>query len=272
VSADALASPASSARLRKRMTTQRRILLSLVEYQVRKAHAGSVFGIAWMVIQPLLYLVTYFVLLTVLRAHADERQAIVIMAGLVPWLFFTRSLNNAFASLSANAQFFNQINFPIGVLPFVSVGVAFVEFVVGVALLIVITATFGTLGLAALLILPSAGLMCIFLVALASLAAPLGVMLPDVRSVVPPLLRIGLFLSPVLYLPSLVPSGLSFLPYLNPMAYFISLFRAAVLDETDVYVISFASDLAVATAVTVITVVVAVANRHYVRRTVVDHL
>jgi ABC-type polysaccharide/polyol phosphate export permease len=257
---------------RSRLSAQRKILVSLVAYQIRKAHAGSVLGVAWMVLEPLLYLVTYFFLLTVFRAHSSDMRAEVIMSGLVPWLFFARCVNSAIASLAANAQFFNQINFPVGILPFVSVGVPLVEFGIGLVLLLLIAAGFGTIGFATLLILPASLLLTVFLVAVASIVAPFAVLFPDMRSLVPPLLRLALFFSPVLYLPSLIPNGLSFLPYLNPMAYFISVFRAAVMERSDVYVIGLQQDAAVAAAITAIAVAIAYANRDFVRRTVADYI
>jgi ABC-type polysaccharide/polyol phosphate export permease len=93
----------------------------------------------------------------------------------------------------------------------------------------------------------------------------------DLRALVPPVMRIAIFLTPVLYLPARVPRAAAFLPYINPVSYFIALVRYATFHRADVSVIGAWQDWVVAGGITAATVAVALANRGFARR-VVDHL
>ena len=258
---------------RSRLHGRARVLLALIGWEVRKAHVGSALGLAWTVIQPLLFLGTYFFLFAVLRARnagTDETSVrlLVILSGLVPWFFFARSVSQSLSSLARHAQFIKQINFPIGILPLISVAIPLVDYAVGVVLLVPLSLWAVGPGPEILLIVPSTLLMTVFLVGVASLVAPLAVMLPDLSVLLPPFLRIALFMTPVLYLPVLLPAEVSFLPYINPVSYFISPVRYAFFPSPDVWIIGPAGDAAVAVAITAVVALAAWLRRSQIRHTV----
>jgi ABC-type polysaccharide/polyol phosphate export permease len=267
---------AAAAHAHRRRAALRRPF-QLVFYEVRTASAGSVLGLAWAVVQPLLYLGAYWFLLTVLDAKhlgpgGTGDQVLVLLSGLVAWLFFARAVGASMNALTRHAGLVKQTNFPAGVLPLVSVGVQAVDFVVGLALLVVVAAATGLVSWTLPLLLPVALLQFAFLAGVAALLAPVAVMLRDLRRLMQVALRAGMFLTPVLYLPAALPDGAMGLAYLNPAAYFVGLLRYAVTGEDAALLFDLGTDLAIACAMTVVVAGTAYALRRRMWRMSIDHL
>jgi lipopolysaccharide transport system permease protein len=211
----------------------------LISYEVRRSHAGTALGMGWTVLQPLLLLGCYFFLFAVLRVPTNAPEGTlgkvaVILSGIVPWLFFMRCFSNGLGALPNHAQLVRQINFPIGVLPFVTVGIFTIDFLVGIAMLLVVVVAQGWLGWGTLLLIPATIVQAAFLTGLTAMLAPLGVMLRDARNLLPVIVRLGLFLSPVLYIPGTIPGRFQWVMYVNPMTYFIGLVRFGTFGTTEV--------------------------------------
>ena len=116
------------------------------------------------------------------------------------------------------------------------------------------------------------GAMGAFLIALAYTTSCYNIMLPDLAKLTPTALQIGLYVSPVLWVPATLPEELRFLCTLNPMSYFIVPFRYAFFSDPSVFVFDLRTDMLVSLAVTIATALLAWGHRNFVRRTVVDYL
>lgn len=259
-----------------------RMLLHLIAHEIRREHEGTVLGMGWAVLQPLLLVAAFFFLFEVLRVsnsripHGSLGRVAVILSGLVPWWFFIRSFSQSLSTLSAHANLVRQINFPIEVLPFATVGANFVDFLVGLAPLLVLTSVEGWVGWQIVLLLPTTILLIAFLVGLTALMAPLGAMLRDLRNILPVILRLGLWLSPVLFLPGTIPTRFQWVMYVNPLTYFIGLFRYSTLGSafgtSTVALLPPGPMFAIATATAVAFSAAGYFMWKYVRRMAVDHL
>ncbi len=249
----------------------------LVVYEVRKSYIGSALGLLWAVIEPLLFLATYvFLFVVILKVGGDGRSGaemtIMMFAGLVPWLYFANTISRGMSLLSAHATLVKQINFPIGLLPFVTVAQVTVEFLISLALLLGLAWAAGYLAVANLLLIPAVIVFALFLVAVSTVVSCYTVMLPDLQKLLPTALRIGIFITPVLYMPAAMVDKVRLLAYANPIGYFISPFRYAVLQDPEVFIVGMWQDLTVCCGLTAVMVVIAFLHRDYVRSTVVDYL
>jgi ABC-type polysaccharide/polyol phosphate export permease len=254
-----------------------RLPLQLVLFEIRVRAAGSVLGVGWAILQPLLFLATYWYLLTVLRAKhlgpgGNDAQLSVLLSGLVAWLFIARSMGSSLGMLTSHAGLIRNINFPLAVLPFVTVGSKAVDFLVGIIVVLASVILAGLLSWTALLLIPVSLLLGAFLVALAALLGPLAVMLRDLTRLTQVVLRIGLFVTPVLYLPSALPHQVEGFAYFNPAAYFVSLIRYAATGLPQALMFDLPTDLAIATAITAAMGLAAYLSRDFTRNRVVDHL
>ncbi len=197
-------------------------------------------GVAWAVLQPLLTMVVFTVVFGRMAGFSDKFNvpqqvyAVLTLAGLVPWLFFANAMSASSQSLVASANMISKIYFPRLIIPASAVISGMVDFAIALGILLAMMAVYGVAFTPALLLLP-------FFFAVAALAAfavglwlsALNVKYRDVKYVVPFLVQMGLYASPVGFPSSLVRDKfgdtVAFLYSLNPMVGVIDGFRWCVL-------------------------------------------
>ncbi len=250
----------------------------LVIFEIRKLYAQSALGLAWAVVEPLLFLGTYYFLFAVVMKvpyHGPGGamgHLLQMFSGLVPWLFLSNCVSRGTTILKSHGPLVKQINFPIHILPYVTVGQVSVEFLISIAIMIIAASAIGLLTWSCLLLIPATILLAMFLVAISFIISCYNILLPDIGRVLPTILRIGIFITPVFYLPSQLPESVRFTAVINPIAYFISPFRYAFTPDPAVFVFSMQMDLLICLGVTLAAMAVAYWHRSYVRRVVVDYL
>src|ERR1700732_1518266 len=101
----------------------------------------TVIGAAWALIRPFLTMVVFTVIfgkLAKLPSEGSAPYALMVFAGMLPWSFFATSLSDASSSLVANANLISKIYFPRLIVPMAAVMVAFVDFLISFAILLVL--------------------------------------------------------------------------------------------------------------------------------------
>jgi lipopolysaccharide transport system permease protein len=176
---------------------------SLFRRDLRAKYKGSVLGLAWSLAHPvvlmLVYLLVFSVLLRIQTAEYDHYW-LFLLAGLPVWVFFATSLQSASRSLLENANLIRKVRFPRQLVPLSMVATQLVGFAVMVAIVVVLSLVFlpearDTVWLALPLALPIVALTAGVSLAVASLNA----LYRDVEHIVAALLLPWFFLTPVLY-------------------------------------------------------------------------
>jgi lipopolysaccharide transport system permease protein len=210
----------------------RELLYSLARRDVKLRYKQAALGSAWAIIQPLLYMLVFTIFFGHL-AHVPSDGVpyqVFYYAGLVPWVLFSSSLAGAANSVAGNSVLISRVYFPRLVMPLASLGAFLFDFVIALALLPILMVVYDTYPGIDVLWLPA--LTVLALLAASSVGiwlAALNVKYRDVRYVVPFLVTIWLFASPVAYPASIVPHAWRFLYGLNPMVGVIEGFRWALL-------------------------------------------
>lgn len=206
------------------------VLLAWRDFIVR--YKQTAVGILWAIIEPLVRMV---VMHFVFNIVADmENDLVVIYAGLMPWQLFRNSLNTSSLSLVQNRGIVAKIYFPRLIMPSASIMVNFVDFIIQSVILIALMLALGYEITPRLLLLP-------FLVVLAGfLALGIGLFIStlyvryrDFKIVLPFLLEIGVFITPVGYQSTDVPPEVQTLYALNPVTGIVDAFRWAILGQAD---------------------------------------
>jgi lipopolysaccharide transport system permease protein len=205
-------------------------LWTLREIQVR--YKQSLLGVAWAVLQPLA-LTVIFTLVFSRLVKIDTGgipYPIFSYVALVPWTFFTTSLNFGIASLVNNMNLVTKIYFPREILPLASVGAAFVDFLVSAVILVGMMLLYGVSpGWTGLWIVPLLVIQIALTIAVVLFGAAFLVFFRDVRFVVPLLIQVWMYATPIIYPATSVPSQFRTLYFLNPMAGVIDGYRKALL-------------------------------------------
>lgn len=218
----------------------RELFYFLAWRDVAVRYKQTVIGVAWSIIRPLLTMVVFTVVfgrIAQLPADGGVPYPILVYAAMLPWQFFASSLAESSNSLVANAQMIGKIYFPRLALPASAVIVSFVDFAVAFLILLVLMLVYRFPPGWRLLTLP----LFIALAFGASLGAglwlaALNVKYRDFRYIVPFILQLGLYISPVGFSSSVVPAAWRPFYALNPMVGVIDGFRWAILGgQTPLY-------------------------------------
>jgi lipopolysaccharide transport system permease protein len=211
----------------------RELFLVLAWRDVAVRYKQTLIGVAWAVIRPLLTMVIFTVVfgrIAQLPSEADAPYALMVFAGLLPWQFFSAALTDASSSVIGNAALIGKVYFPRLIVPTAAVVVSFMDFLVSLGILAALMIGYRYAPTWRLLTLPAFGALAF----LASLGpglwfASLNVRYRDFRYVVPFLVQLGLFASPVAFSSGIVPERWRLLYSLNPMVGVIDGFRWAIL-------------------------------------------
>jgi len=192
----------------------------------------TVIGIAWSVIRPVLTMIVFTFVFGRLAGlpSGDAPYPIMVFAALLPWQLFANSLTESSSSLVNNAPMISKVYFPRLAIPTSAVAVAFVDFLISFAVLLVLMLGYQFWPTWRMLTLPLFTLLALILALGGGLwMAALNVKYRDFRYIVPFLVQFGMYLSPVGFSSEIVPDNLRFLYSLNPMVGVIDGFRWAIL-------------------------------------------
>jgi len=209
------------------------LLWFLASRDIKVRYKQTALGVAWAVIQPIAETMIFFFFFHKLGGISSDGPNYVVFAfsAMLIWKLFESALTQASNSLVANQQLLTKVYFPRLIIPVSAVLSGLMDFVISAFLLIPLMIYFGTVpNPLALLAVP----VFIAMALLAALAvglwlSALNVQYRDVRYIVPFLIRIWFFLTPVIYPASKVPEQWRLLYGLNPMAGVVTGFRWALL-------------------------------------------
>jgi len=194
----------------------------------------TVIGIAWSVLRPLLAMLVFTVVFGGLAKLPSNGvpYPVMVFSAMLPWQFFASALTESSMSLVNNSHLLTKVYFPRLIVPAGAVVVGLVDFFISCTVLAGIMAWYRFVPDVRIVLLP-------FFLALA-LAASLGMGLwfaalnikyRDFRYIVPFLVQLGLYVSPVGFSSSIVPERWRLLYFLNPMVGVIDGFRWAIAGD-----------------------------------------
>jgi lipopolysaccharide transport system permease protein len=214
------------------LAMHRELLWTLALREVQIRYRQAVLGAAWAVLQPVVLMAAFTLFFGwFLRVPSDDAPyPIFAYGGLLPWLFFAASLSAGTPSLTNNAALVGKVAFPREILPLAAMVAAAVDFAVAAAAFAVLLAIYGVNPTIQLLYVPVLLLIqVIFTAGIVLFLAALNVAYRDVRHVLPLLLQLWMFATPVIYPLSVIPERLRVWFLLNPMVGLVDNFRRVVV-------------------------------------------
>ena len=208
------------------------LIYFLARRDIAVRYRQTVVGAAWAIVQPVGFAAAFSLVLELWGRPPSGGipYPVFALAGMTVWLFVSSSLSHIAGSTVASAPLISKVYFPRLVIPLAAVIPPAVDFLIAFGVLAVAMALWGVAPPVQAVLVP-----LIFLLAAATVLgaglwlSALAVRYRDVQHVVPFLLQIGLFVSPVLYQLSLVPERYQALYSLNPLVGVLEAFRWALL-------------------------------------------
>jgi len=219
----------------KELWTFRELLSVWALREIRIRYKQSVLGVAWALLQPIalmLVLTAVFSFFAKIPSDGLPYPAFSLV-GLLPWTFLATSLTFGSTSLITNINLVTKIYFPREVLPLGHIIAALLDFLVASAALFGLLLFYGLPFWKApwwlLILIP---LQLLLAAAVTIPASALMVQFRDLRFVVPLLLQVWMFASPIAYPTSLVPEKFQLLYRLNPVTGLVNAYRQVLLQGT----------------------------------------
>jgi len=226
----------------RELYTRREILLNLVMRDLEVKYKGSVIGIFWSLLNPILMLLIYTVVFRYVIGMNVKNFPIFFMCGFLPWIFLSNSVTMATPSVVNNPNLVRKVYMPRAIIPLSAMMACLVEFVMTLVILLLALPLFGHApSLKALLLPLIVILQAVFVAGLALLFSASTVHFRDIKHLLDVLLIVWFWLTPIVYplskvesldlpwpLLSRVVAGL--INY-NPMSVFVSAYRAILLQN-----------------------------------------
>lgn len=212
----------------------RELLYFLVWKNLKVRYAQALLGALWAILQPLLTAVILGLLLgRFARIPTDGVSPFLFyLTALVPWTFFANALTTSAGSLVSNQPLIMKVYFPRICLPLSGVLSAIVDLMVPLILLLAVMAYSGKAGITLEAVVAIPVLLAIATITAMGLGvglAALNLRYRDVNHILPFLIQMLFFASPIVYSASALPSSWRIVYFLNPMGSVINGFRTVIL-------------------------------------------
>lgn len=204
----------------------RELLKSNVKKEIRGKYKGSFLGILWSFINPLLQTIVYTIVFSTIMPNRMDNYLIYVVTGIIPWNFFLTSMIQGMTTVKANAGIIKKVYFPREILPISVVLSGLVNFFISCAIILLFCICSG-IGISWHIILVPfiAVLQFLFTLGLVFALSAINVYIQDTEYIVQFILNMAFYATPILYLPSELPTLFQQILNLNPMTHIMVAYR-----------------------------------------------
>ena len=180
--------------------SRRRLVRYLVQADMKRKGADTLLGNIWWVLDPLLQMVVYVVFVAIILQTPQPDYPLFILSAILPWKWFTSSINDATSSVVSQERLIKQIQFPKIVLPVAATTAGVVGFAFGlIALAVIMLFYLDRVSINLVFIPVIAAVQYVFTLGMALAVASINVFFRDLGNVLRHILRLWFYLSPALY-------------------------------------------------------------------------
>lgn len=199
--------------------------------QLKAKYAASILGISWAIINPLLIMFVISFIFTQILKTEIKNYPIFILAGILPWMFFSNTLTEASTSIISQKNILRQFSLPREILPLSSMLSNFLNFLIGWLIIFPLFVFFNPKILMFLPFLIVVLLLhFVFVCGLGLLFSVLNVFFRDVNHLLGALLMFWFWITPVFYSLDMIPGQFHWIFNINPMTSYIIFYRDVVFE------------------------------------------
>jgi ABC-type polysaccharide/polyol phosphate export permease len=205
------------------------LLRNLIARDIKVRYKRSVLGIFWVMLHPLLMMIVLSMIFSEIFNVTTKNYSLYVLSGFILWNFFSQSTSSALSSFTSNSSLINKIYLPKSIFPLSVILSGLIHFVFSLVPLFVIFLFSGAPLSPKIFILPLLIVMVmLFSFGVSLIIATLTVFFHDTRYIYDVLLIALMYATPIFYPESIVPQKYVFILHLNPLFYFMDIFRIAL--------------------------------------------
>jgi ABC-2 type transport system permease protein len=208
------------------------LIKTLVGRDLKVRYKKSVLGYAWTCLDPLLTMFTFILVFDYILSMGVENFPVYLLTGLLPWIFFSNSVNGSLDSITGNALLIKRVYYPREIFPLTVILSNGVNMLLSLIVLIPVIIAFHIAISEKILFLPIPTFFLFFITfGMCLIFSCLNVFLRDMSYIVPFIIRLWFYLTPIFYaIEGRIPERfLDIYMMMNPLAVILSLFRASLM-------------------------------------------
>jgi lipopolysaccharide transport system permease protein len=206
------------------------LLFFTVRCRLKSEASTSYLSYGWWVVEPILYMATFYLVFGVFLNQGEGEFVVYLLTGLIPWLWFNKSVSNSTGSILGGQHIMMQTRVPVALFPTAVVAQDSIKQLAVFCLLILFLLAYGNMPtIHWLAIIPLAMVQLAFTACISFLVAAIVPFFPDVRFLVDTGLMMMMFVSGIFYSYDLILPKHQPLFFLNPMATIIKNYRDILL-------------------------------------------
>lgn len=205
------------------------LTFALASKELKSKYKSTTFGFLWIFVNPLLQMFVLTIVFSFIIKIQVDNYPLFVFSGLLPWMFFSLSVQSGTSSLIANRDLIKKVPFPREIVPISSVIAHLFMFVLSLALLVIFVVTTSGLLFLLLFLIPILFLITLLAISISLLLSSLDVYYRDVSFMLQAILIPWFYLTPIVYPISLVPKQFLDIYQVNPMVGITTAFQAIFL-------------------------------------------
>ena len=217
----------------KNLYQYRELLKTNVKKEIRGRYKNSILGVLWSFLNPLLQLAVYALIFPLILKNDIPYYTIFVCVGLIPWTFFTTTVNQAAFTIIANGNIIKKVYFPREILPISVVTSNAVNFVISTIIILAFVIIYG-LGVTPYILLYPFILLIqyILLLGISFILSSITVYFRDLEHIIGIILMVMFYATPIVYSLDTLPEPFVTIMQLNPMAHIIEGYRSIFYYQT----------------------------------------
>lgn len=219
----------------KNLYNYRELLKTSIKKEVRSKYKNSFLGVLWSFLNPLLQIIVYAVIFSLILVNKQEHYAIFLCCGLIPWTFFSSAINKSAFTIIENGNIIKKVYFPREIIPISVVTAEAINFLIS-TLIIIAFVIFGGMGISKYILFYPLVFIAQYLVILsiAFIISSVCVYLRDLQHFIGVILQLLFYAAPIVYSQDSIPLEYQWILKYNPMTYIINAYRNIFYYQTSV--------------------------------------
>ena len=213
-------------RVFKNLYNYRELLKTSVKKEIRSKYKNSFLGVVWSFLNPLLQIVVYAIIFSLILKNNQKHYAIFLCAGIIPWTFFSIAINKSAFTIIENGNIIKKVYFPREIIPISVVTAETINFLIS-TLIILGFVIIGGIGISKYILFYPIVLVTQYLIimAISFVVSSICVYFRDLQHFIGIILQLLFYAAPIVYSQDVIPAEYQWILKYNPMTYIINAYR-----------------------------------------------
>ncbi len=217
----------------------RALVQILVQRELKARYRGTFFGFLWSFLNPLILMVTYTIVFSVYMKITDiQNYPVFLLCGILPWTWFSSAISDSTTAILRNSGLIKKVYLPSEIFPVIYTTSNMIHYILSLPILFLFLVLANFTPTPYILVLPIVvAIQFIFILSLSLILSALAVQFRDLIHIIPNIIMIWFFFTPIFYPMKLIPENYQIYVMLNPMTQLVLAYQNILLYGTPPFLV-----------------------------------